>query len=404
MAKNVIIHLPRIGEDHAVWAMYDERGVITSDVQSGTLEQAASTVEGLRSVLILPGNDVLLAEAVIPGGSTARALQAIPYQLEDQLADDVDSLHFAVGTKGAEDNYPVAVVSRDMMDTVQEQCAEVRLRPTEIVPETLALPKFDSDEIDQTTWTALVDSESAVVRLNGYKGFTIDTSMAGIMLDGAQQDLPEKTSAAMVVYKADEFAQVPVSPNLDVETRTCDSRLSLYASGLASAPRINLLQGDYSLNTQFDKNWKPWRWTAVLAAVLGLVLLAGKWLEYRQLKSEIAQIDAQTEQVFKQAMPDARMVRPLSQLKNEINKRSGGNIGGFSDNLSQIAASLATQEQTQVRSFNFRDGWFDLDLTTDAIPTLDLLKEELAKRGELSMTVKSTRNDTDGLRSRVRIE
>jgi len=154
--------------------MYDERGVLTSDVQTGSLEQAASQVEGRRAMLVLPGSDVLLAEAVVPGGSTARALQAIPYQLEDQLADDVDSLHFAIGTKGKEDNYPVAVVGRETMDTVREQCAQAQLRPTEIVPETLALPKFDSDEIGQTTWTALVDSESAVVRLNGYKGFAID--------------------------------------------------------------------------------------------------------------------------------------------------------------------------------------------------------------------------------------
>jgi len=384
--------------------MSDERGVLTSGVQTGTLEQAASQVEGQRVTLVLPGNDVLLAEAIVPGGSTARALQAIPYQLEDQLADDVDSLHFAIGTKGKSDDYPVAVVGRDMMDTVQEQCTQARLRPTEIVPETLALPKFESDDIGQTTWTALVDSESAVVRLNGYKGFAIDTSMAGIMLDGAQQDLPDELSAAMVMYKADEFAHIPSSQNLEIETRTCEHRVSLYASGLANAPHINLLQGDYSPNTQFDKNWKPWRWTAALAAVLGLVLLAGKWLEYRQLRNEIAQIDAQTEKVFKEAMPDARMVRPLSQLNNEIKKRSGGSVGGFSDNLSQIAASFATQPKTQIRSFSFRDGWFDFDLTTDAIPTLDLLKEELTKRGDLAMTVKSTRNEKGGLRSRIRIE
>ncbi len=387
-----------------LWAMYDERGVLTSDVQSGTLEQAASKVEGRRSVLVLPGNDVLLAEAVVPGGSTARAMQAIPFQLEDQLADDVDSLHFAIGAKGKEDDYPVAVVGRDTMDTVRNQCEQAKLRPSEIVPETLALPKFDSDDIGQTTWTALVDGESAVVRLNGYKGFTIDTSMAGIMLDGARQDLPQEVTAAVVMYQADEFGHIPPSHNLEVETRSCDNRLSLYASGLANAPRINLLQGDYSPKTQFDKNWKPWRWTAVLAGVLCLVLLGGRWFEYRQLKGEISQLDAQTEQVFKQALPDTKMVRPLSQLNNEIKKRSGGSVGGFSDHLSQIAASFATQPKTEIRSFNFRDGWFDLDLTTDAIPTLDLLKEELSKRGELSMTVKSTRNEKGGLRSSIRIE
>lgn len=404
MAKNVIIHLPVIGEDHAQWAVADDRGALTSDIQSGTLAEAASQVEGRRATLVLPGNDVLLAEATVPGGSAARAAQAIPFQLEDMVADDVDSLHFAVGAKGKEDNYPVAIIGRDTMDLVREQCAESNLRPSEIVPEILALPKFDSDHADKTTWTALVDDHNAVVRLNGYKGFATDTQMAGIMLDGARQDLPEESSASMIVYKTNMRADMPGFENVDVETRPCESRLSLYADGLATAPRINLLQGDYNPKAQFDKTWKPWRWTMALAAALCVALFVGKWLEYRQLNKQVTQLDSQIENVFKQAMPSSRMVRPLTQLQTEIKKRSGGDIGGFNAQLSQIAASIATQPQTSIRSINFREGRFDLDLTTDAIPTLDLLKSELTKRGDLAMTIQSTNQDGDGLRSRVRIE
>lgn len=404
MAKNVIIHLPRIGEDHVVWAMADDRGALTSEVSSGTLEQAAHAVEGRRCTLVVPGNDVLLAEAIVPGGSAARALQAIPFQLEDQLADDVDSLHFAVGARGKTDNYPVAVIGRDTMDMVREHCADAGLRPSEIVPETLALPKFEPDEMGEAKWTALVDSENAVIRLNGYKGFSTDTSMASIMLDGAQQDLPEDATASMVVYRTDPHVVMPAPENMGVETRACESRISLYASGLASAPRINLLQGSYNPKTQFDKTWKPWRWTAVLAGVLGIALVAGKWLEFRELSAQVRQLDAQMASVFKEALPESRMVRPLTQMENQIKKLSGGNFNGFTSNLSQVAASLATQPQTKLRSISFREGRFDLDLTTDAIPTLDLLKEELKKRGDLVMTVQSANNEKDGLRGRIRIE
>jgi len=404
LAKHVIIHLPRIGEDHAIWAVADDRGALTSEVRSGSLEQAAKEVEGRRATLVLPGNDVLLAEANVPGGSAARALQAIPFQLEDQLADDVDLLHFAIGAKGKSDIYPVAVVGRETMDMVNEHCAQAGLRPTEIVPETLALPKFEPEEMGDAAWTALIDSESAVVRLNGYKGFSTDTTMAGIMLDGARQDLPEDASASMVVYRTDPHAVMPAPENMDIETRACESRLSLYASGLASAPRINLLQGDYSPKTKFDKTWKPWRWTAVLAAVLGVTLLVGKWLEYRELSSQVAQLDSQIADVFKEAMPESRMVRPLTQMETHAKSLSGGNFDGFTSNLSQIAASLATQPQTKLRSISFREGRFDLDLTTDAIPTLDLLKAELKKRGDLVMTVQSANNEKDALRGRIRIE
>jgi len=404
LATNVIIHLPVIGEDHVLWATADDRGSLTSDISSGSFEQVAAAVEGRRATLVLPGDDVLLAEATVPGGSASRAIQAIPFQLEDQVADDVDSLHFAVGAKGKADDYPVAIIGREAMDTVREQCANAGLRPTEIVPETLALPKFDGNEMGQSSWTALVDEQNTVVRLNGYKGFTTDTAMAGMMLDGAHHDLPEDATAAMVVFKTEPNVTLPVSEKVELETRACDSRLGLYASGLASAPRINLLQGDYSPKTQFDKSWKPWRWTAALAAMLGVVLFIGKWMEYRQLGSQVEQLDTRIAEVFSDALPGKRMVRPLTQMNTEIKSRSGGNTDGFTSKMSQIAASLATQPQTEVRSISYREGRFDLDLYTDAIPTLDLLKAELKKRGNMTMTVQSANNDKDKLRGRVRIQ
>jgi general secretion pathway protein L len=275
LAKHVIIHLPNVGDDYAQWVVADDQGALSTGLTEGTLSDAAEAVHGHRSTLVLPGNDVLLAEATVPGGNTARALQAVPFVLEEQLADDVDTLHFALGTKGKDDRYPVAVVGRDTMNLVTEQCVEAGLRPGAIVPETLALPKFDADTVGEVSWTALVDDSHTVVRLNGYKGFATDADMAGFMLDGAQHDLPEDASASMVVYRTDSGVALPDVPRVDVENRSCDNRLTLYARGLANSPSINLLQGGYSPKTQFNKVWKPWRWTAVLALVLGAIFIAG---------------------------------------------------------------------------------------------------------------------------------
>ncbi len=56
----------------------------------------------------------------------------------------------------------------------------------------------------------------------------------------------------------------------------------------------------------------------MLAGILGLTLVAGKALEYRQLSSQVAQLDSQIEAVFKEALPESRMVRPLTQMENHI--------------------------------------------------------------------------------------
>jgi len=396
--------MPEIGEDHVQWAVADDRGSLVSDPAAGTLAEASAAVEGRRSTLVVPGNDVLLAEALVPGGSQARALQAIPFALEEQLADDIEKLHFALGSKDRDDNYPVAIIDRSTMDTISEQCQEAGLRPTSIVPETLALPMLEAIDFDEVSWTALLDEDQAVIRLNGYKGFATDTSVASFMLEGAKEDLADDASPLLTIYTTDPETNLVVPGGVDTELRDCESRLALYAEGLTSEPNINLLQGSYNPKTQFDKTWKPWRWTAALAAVLVGTLFASKWFDYRALKAEESYIDGEIATAFESALPGVRMQRPRRQIQDALSGNGTGNVSNFTNQLAEIAASLSTQPQTKVRTIGFRNGSFDLDLNTDAVPTMDALKSELSKRGALELTLRSSNREKDTVRARVRIE
>lgn len=404
MSKHVIIYMPLVGEDAVQWAVSDDHGKLTSSVEYGTLAEVADTVDGRRVTLILPADDVLLAEAVVPGGSQARAQQAIPYALEELVADDVDSLHFALGSKGQKDTYPVAVIGHSVMERVTEQCLEAGLRPAEVVPETLALPQLDGSGPDVRAWTALLDQDQAVVRLEKFKGFATDPDMASMMLEGARAELPEEVTPTLVIFRTSQAAELTVPDSVEVEMRDCDHRLALYASGLMNSPHINLLQGIYNPKKNFDKTWKPWRWTAALAACLCLALFAGKWLDVNKLNKQEAYLDAEIAKAFKQALPDARMQRPRRQIESALNKIGETNNDGFTSRMSQIAASLATQPQTTLKTIGYRNGRFDLDLNTDAVPTLDALKSEIAKRGSLGMSVQSANREDNAVRGRVRIE
>ncbi|NND90122.1 MAG: type II secretion system protein GspL [Granulosicoccus sp.] len=404
MSKHVIIYMPRVGESEVQWAESDDNGRLTSGVEYSTLEEVAVQVEGRRVTLVLPADDVLLAETVVPGGSVARAQQAIPYALEEQLADDVDELHFALGAKGRDDSYPVAVISLQMMDMVTGQCQAAGLRPSRIVPETLALPQLEGSSPDIRAWTALLNDDQVVVRLDGNKGFATDPGMASIMLEGARAELAEEVTASLVIFRTDSARTLSVPDSVDVELRPCDHRLALYASGLAGSPHINLLQGVYNPKKNFDKTWQPWRWSMALAACLCVALFAGQWLDVMALQKQESVLDAQISEAFEQALPGSRMQRPRRQIQSALDEMGGTNSDGFTSRLSQIAASLATQPQTELKSIGYRNGRFDLDLNTDAVPTLDALKSELARRGSLAMSVQSANRENNVVRGRVRIE
>lgn len=404
MSKHVIIYLPQVSEDYVQWATSDDKGVLTSGVSQGTFAEAAASVEGRRATLVLPADDVTLAQTVVPGGSLARAQQAVPFALEEQVADDVDALHFALGAKNRADEYPVAVIGRDVMDSITQRAAEAGLRPTEIVPETLALPKLKAATAEHNVWCALLDRGRAVVRLGDYEGFATDQGMAGIMLDGAAALNTDAERTSMVIFSTNAQSSLDVPESIESETRACDHPLALYASGLAKTPRVNLLQGIYNPKKKFDQTWKPWRWTAALAACVCAALFIGKYLDVRQLEKREALLDTQIAEAFSQALPDERLRRPKQQIQSALNRIGAVNTDGFTNRLSQIAASLATQPQTELRTIGFRRGRFDLDLNTDAVPTLDALKSELAKRGSLDMTVQSANRQNNVVRGRVRIE
>ena len=96
-----------------------EYGIAGSDArllraQRGSIEQALgrSNIGGRRVVAFVPATLVRLATVKVPARQPAKVLQAVPYALEDQVAEDVESLHFAVGTRLEDGSHPVAILAR----------------------------------------------------------------------------------------------------------------------------------------------------------------------------------------------------------------------------------------------------------------------------------------------------
>ncbi|PIE36670.1 MAG: type II secretion system protein GspL [Gammaproteobacteria bacterium] len=434
MAKQLIIYMPDPGEDRVEWAMADDVGKLENQPQAGTLADAAAATEGLRAVLVLRGGDVLLSEVRVPGASAARIQQAVPFALEDQLADDVDDLHFALGSRLGDDRWPVAVIAHDILRQVTDACAAAGLRPARIVPEPLALPA-ETIQDGKPLWHALLDADELVVRLDCLHGFATDADLAPLAFLGALKEVSERqyengaggndndsdggaggvaagesdaasgeTVATIALYHTYPEVSLDLPLALDIDWRPCSHRLELHAAGLARGANINILQGDFSPRQGIDKAWKVWRWSVGLAAVLAGVWFGSQWLDHQRLADREAWLDDEIQSAFEKALPGTRMRRPRRQIEAAIATGNGSGAGSFTASLSHIAESLAAQPQTKLRSLGYRDGRFDLDLETDAVPTLDALQRELQERGSLNMTVQSANRQDNVVRGRVRIQ
>src|SRR5439155_276444 len=113
MADWLLLRLPRVPDEPASWLVVDARGTPVGPLESGPLAAAATRTAGRRVWVIVPGTDVLLAEPEVPVKAGLKLQQLVPYALEEQLADNIEDLHFAIGKRASDSTRaPVAVAFR----------------------------------------------------------------------------------------------------------------------------------------------------------------------------------------------------------------------------------------------------------------------------------------------------
>lgn len=402
MANNIIIYLDDQQLEKIHWVLVDDGGNAIGEPQTGTLEEAAPQVDGGKLSVVLPGDWVMLISAQVPGGSQSRALKAVPFVLEESLAEDIESLHFALGDKTTADEYPVAVVSRALMDTMQEKFLQVGIRPTHMVVDAQALPLFEGEQ----AWTAYLDNNLMILRESVYQGYSLEADNAVFMLSHRLNESKENAPEKLIVYRSDENAPALALPgqDIDIQYYDCVHLLGLFGEGLKNTKAINLLQGDYSYKQQFDKVWKPWRPALALAAALMLLFGAGKFLQLQDLITHDVALRIEMENVLKRTFPQIRrIVQPRKQMKSEMAKL-GATSAGLVTTIEIVASGVLEAGDTNLNAISYRKGRLDLQLDTDALPTLDKLKKLLEKDGKLAMTIQSANREDGRIRSRVRVE
>lgn len=356
--------------------------------RQGTLAELATTAGGAPLLLAAPGELVALTQAKLPGRNRAARLKAIPFALEDNLAEDVEELHFAAGDLLA-DPTPVAVTRHTVIRGWLEACAQAGVNVQAIIPEPLLLPYEDH------TWSLLLDGDRAVVRCGRWEGFVTDQDELELLLNLALTEAGEQPPHYLQVWGGEELELT----GLGVEVRRNDAPaapLAVLAAGYNPATVIDLLQGPYGRRAQWDKWLRPWRLAAALAGAWLLLQGALQIDEYRQLKREQAQLTAAMERVYKEAAPDAqKVVNPRVQLESRLRElRGAGAAGaGFLELLYRGGQALQTLPGVTLRSVRYKENQLDFDMEGVSLEVFDQLKQRLGEVAGLETQVRTTKRE-----------
>jgi general secretion pathway protein L len=362
--------------------------LVEEHLTQGTLSELARQAAGKRLVLIAPGETVLLTHATLPERNRSQWLKALPYALEDHVAEEIEQLHFAVGLARTGEA-PVAAVRHATLRNWLDQCARAGLNLTAVVPEPLLLP------YEPASWSLLLESERALVRCGPDAGFATERNTLLPLLELALAEAGENAPTSWRIWGV----VVPELATLrEIQHQGGVSEpLRLLAAGYRDGVTLNLLQGSYSRHAQWGKWLRPWRVAAVLAGLwLGLQGFL-QVSEYWQLRSERVTLQAEMERVFREAVPTARrIVNPRAQLENRLRELSGGPVvgeTGFLELLLQGGQVLTGFENVRLRGLRYKTGQLDMELAGDNLETLDQLRQRLTEEAGLAAQMRTTKRE-----------
>lgn len=375
-----------LSSDQAEWLHPDGR------VQHGPLAVLADQATGARPLMIVPGEAVILHPLMAPSRKRSTWARAVPYALEDQLAEDIDALHFVLGSALDEGRLPVAIIGHDTLRDWLQICEQNGLTPAAAIPEPLLLPWRDG------FWSVLLEPGRAVVRTGRWQGFATERETLALWLTEALTEVGEAKPQGLRIWgeAIPEWANTPFAELENQVESGLVEPLPLYAATYQPGTSLNLLQGRYSRQASWGRWLRPWRATAALAGALLLLQGGVSIYQYWRLQQEMVWLSSTMERLYKEAVPGAtRIVNPKAQLEARLRELRPTNAAGstFFDLLQRGGQPLGGFPDISLRGLNYRDGQLDLSLQGGAPAALDQLRQQFNQQPGLQVEMRTTQRE-----------
>jgi len=356
-----------------VWLLDSPRFVVVDTLSRAVLAAGSDPAQlppkPEQTLVLVPGELCYSTTITLAAKQRAKQIKALGFLLEDELASDLDGLHW-VSQPRDETALDVLVVERAQMDQWLDRLAQWGIRPDLLCPDYLAVPEVDVLASAGSKW---------LLRTGACAGAAGEPDLiAALWRERADAEPPGEIES----LSASQIARLGVDRKLP-----------------------NLLAQHYAFSSDRPSPWRAYRWAALaagLAATLAFAWLAfGTW----RLDRADTQLDQQMVLVFKQALPAAtRVVDARAQLAQAFKQRSA--TGAATDALGLINALGRAKQASpglKVKTMSYRDGGLQVDIHARTLADLDRLMASLGADTRVRAEVKSAASGADGVSARLNV-
>ncbi|ANQ20308.1 type II secretion system protein GspL [Vibrio natriegens] len=326
-----------------VWSTEQQEVIASGEIAGWEhLDELVSYANQRPVFALLASNDVVLTQVDIPAGAERQFDTMLPYLVEDEVAQDVDSLHFTVLSKQSGKAH-VCAVERVWLETVLQRFLSQGMTIKRVLPDVLALP------VNENSSAALM-GDQWLIRHSQTEGAVVDVSWLDLYLSSYLQNHEG--------WKLDCYSSVPESAVSEVWVpQPEEMTMALLAKGVAES-KTNLLTGAFKPKSSWGKYWKIWQKTAIAAGVLLVVLVAQQLLMVHKYEAQAQTYREESERIFRQIFPGKNRIPTVSYLKRQMTDEEHRLSGSSGDEamlvwLAALPSALSQVEDLEITSFKY---------------------------------------------------
>ncbi|AHG18852.2 general secretion pathway protein GspL [Chania multitudinisentens RB-25] len=359
--ERLVLRLPSDDTQPVLW-----RFVAAGRQRQGSLavgetdHELAGLLAAHPAWVLVPASEFAFHRVALPRRARRQSLQVLPFMLEEQLATDIERLHFAILQQSG-DECDVAVVEKSAMHQWLARCEQLGVRIQTLLPDVLMLP------LAADGWSAVHLNDQWLFRREAYAGMMVESSWLPELLAAWAPPVIESYSA-------------PPAPMINVsEWRVQPPQDLLQLAAESEVYRgADLCQGEFTRSS-------PWRaklgaWRLVILALVGYLLLLGAdaGLSHYRLWQQAEHWRQEGKRVYQQLFPlDKNVVNPRVQMQQHLQQLQPAEQGGFTAQLRQLQQLMAdnTAIQLQAISYDASRKELKVDLHAASFQTLEQFQQ-----------------------------
>ncbi len=349
------------------------RWSLLGDQSSASLVWQSASTAGLATIvadhphpvtILIPQQWVYLTEVSLPEKANRQLLSAIEFQVEDRLAQDIDTLHFAIGDS-QQNPIAIAVVAKSVM----QQCISIvrshGLRLQQIIPELFLCPWREGDAVN------LIEvADGWLLRYGDFHGLKCDSATLPLTLDMVGRDA-EFESVCCFVPEASQQPEFQIEKyEVQFESFTTEK------VGFLNAGVIELQQREFKLSSPWLKLARAWRWVLVVWFILLTVSGFNKAIALHQLEGEVRSIKQQQYELIKPFF--GASLQPEDNLKKQLinrlkQQRVEQGDSSFIKLLLEFSSARSQFAAVNIDRISYQDNRLNIDLTSKQLKDIEAL-------------------------------